>query len=99
MAEGMVVDFSPVPSSESAYQEQQRRLRLMEIGDKSLYNLELIARSNDDLRRGVKGLQSRLVEPGNEGGKGSGYILARRIHRAGRQVVGFPLIDVKLVLL
>ena len=50
MVEGMLVDITPLTVGEGADQEEERRLRLMEVGDKLPYNLELVAWSYDNLR-------------------------------------------------
>ena len=51
VSKGIVIDGVPVALHESADKQQQRRLRLMEIGDEHLHDMISISWRNDDLRR------------------------------------------------
>ena len=48
------MDYNKAALEESTHQEQERTLRLMEIGDQHLHNLILIARSNKSGNKGKK---------------------------------------------
>ena len=54
MSQGVVVYLVPVTMHEGTHQQQQRRLGLMEIGDKHLNYLIILAGSYDNLRRRVE---------------------------------------------
>ena len=56
MSKGVVVDLMPVTAYKSAHQQEECRLRLMEVGDEHLYYLIVIARGDDDLGAGVEDL-------------------------------------------
>ena len=62
MRKSIIVNLLPVALEESTHQEQERTLRLMEIGDQHLHNLILIARSNDNLRAGMESFQTVAVQ-------------------------------------
>ena len=70
MGEGVVVDRAPVSADKSADEQQQGRLRLVEIGDELIYNMEGIAGFDHDLSLGMQGRVSGgvpIVEAGWEG--------------------------------
>lgn len=67
VSQGVVVHFPPVAMEEGTDEEEKSALRLMEIGDKHLHNLVLIAGGNDDLRAGVQRLQTVAVEIVDDG--------------------------------
>ena len=67
MSQSIVVHFLPVAMEEGTDEEEKSTLRLMEIGDKHLHNLILIAGGNDDLRAGVQSLQTIAVEIVDDG--------------------------------
>ena len=50
MSQSIVVHFLPVAMEEGTDEEEKSALRLMEIGDKHLHYLVLIAGGYDDLR-------------------------------------------------
>ena len=52
----------PVAMHESAHQQEQRALRLVEVGDESIDDFVFIARRDDYLRRGMERIESLLVE-------------------------------------
>ena len=62
MRKSIIVNLLPIALEESTHQEQERTLRLMEIGDQHLHNLILIAWSNDNLRAGMESLQAVAVQ-------------------------------------
>ena len=62
MSQGVVVNGFPVSMEESAYQQQQRALRLMEIGDQRIDNLVGIAWGDDDLGAAMQSLQPMPVQ-------------------------------------
>ena len=77
MTQGIVVNLVPVALDKGTHQEQQRRLRLMEIGDQHLYYLVVIAWGNDNLRTAMQRLQPVTVEPVEKS-------LNRSLHVAGQ---------------
>ena len=62
VSQGVVVNGFPVSMEESAYQQQQRALRLMEIGDQRVDNLVGIAWGDDDLGAAMQSLQPMPVQ-------------------------------------
>ena len=76
MRKSIIVNLLPVALEESTHQEQERTLRLMEIGDQHLHNLILIARSNDNLAigRAAIGLRNRGDEAEKPGQEAAGGI-------------------------
>ena len=92
MCQGIVIDFSPVALYEGRYQQQQRALRLMEVGHHGLDNLVVIPRGNDNLGTGVQGLHPvavQVVQDGLQGRWGGDALLL------GGQLIGLPLADVQ----
>lgn len=63
MAQRVVVDSLPVAVHKGADEQQQGRLRLVEIGNQLVHNPELITGFNHYLRLRVQGLLSRGVHP------------------------------------
>ena len=53
MGEGIVIDGMPISADEGADKEQERRLRLMEIGDELIDYMEGVTGFNHDLCLGV----------------------------------------------
>lgn len=51
VGEGEVVDLPPISAEERRDEQKQRRLRLMEVGYHTADDVEMIARSDDYLRR------------------------------------------------
>ena len=62
VSQGVIVNRFPVSMKESAHQQQQRALRLMEIGDQRVDNLVSIARGDDDLGAAMQSLQAMPVQ-------------------------------------
>ena len=62
MGEGVVVDRAPVSADKSADEQQQGRLRLVEIGDELIDDMEGIAGFDHDLRLGMQGRLSDRVQ-------------------------------------
>ena len=56
MGEGVVIDRAPIAANESADQQQEGRLRLVEIGDQLIHHVELVTRLDHDLCFAVKGI-------------------------------------------
>ena len=56
MIEGVIINRAPVAPHKSTDQQQQRRLRLVEIGDDGFDDLVVVARRNDDLCGAVEHL-------------------------------------------
>ena len=54
MAKSIVVDRFPIPADKGAYQEQQGRLRLMDIGDELVHDAESVSGFDHDLCLGVQ---------------------------------------------
>ena len=89
VGEGVVVDAVPVVADEGAHQEEQGALRLVEVRYHAADDVILVARGDDDLRRGVQHLLAPLVhvaEQSSEGiRRGEGVVV----------FVGHPLRDVE----
>ena len=54
MGEGIVVNRAPVAVHESRDEQQQRALRLVEVGDHHPHDVVFVSGSYDDLRTGVQ---------------------------------------------
>ena len=67
MSKGVVVDLMPVAMNKSTHQEEERGLRLMEVGDEHLYYLIVIAWGDDNLSAGVEDLQVMCIHPVSQG--------------------------------
>ena len=63
MPKGIIINPAPVTVHKRADQQQQRALRLMEVGDKHLDNLVVITRRYYYLGARMKGRQRVAVEP------------------------------------
>ena len=63
VSEGVVVDLVPVALDEGADEEEQRGLGLVEVGDKHLDDMIVVAWGNDDLRAAMKHLQPPGIHP------------------------------------
>ena len=61
--EGVVVDLMPVALYKGTHKEQERGLRLVEIGDEHLHNLVVVAWGNDNLGAAVEDVQLVGVHP------------------------------------
>ena len=91
MSQGVVVYLAPVAMHEGADQQQQRRLGLMEVGDEHLDYLIVVARGDDNLRRGVEYGLTVTVVPRQ-------HVLQRLLGRdGGCALIGFPLTDMQVV--
>ena len=88
--QGIVVNLVPIALDKGTHEQQQCRLRLMEVGDQHLHNLIVIARSNDNLRTRMQYLKTADIHPC---GQTSQCLNSRNITRV---VIGFPLTYVKL---
>ena len=62
MGEGVVIDRAPVTADKSADEQQQGRLRLMEIGNEFIDDAEGITGLDHDLRLGMQGRLSGRVQ-------------------------------------
>ena len=62
VGEGIVVNRAPVAVHESRDEQQQRALRLVEVGDHHPHDVVFVSGSYDDLRTGVQGCQSVTVQ-------------------------------------
>ena len=60
MGEGVVIDRVPIAADKSTDQQQEGRLRLVEIGDQLIHHMERIAGFDHDLCLGVQRLLSRF---------------------------------------
>ena len=56
MGEGVVIDRVPIATDKSTDQQQEGRLRLVEIGDQLIHHMELVTRLDHDLCFRMKGL-------------------------------------------
>ena len=63
MGQRIVVDLVPVALDECADEQEQRRLRLVEVGDELVHDLVGVARCDDDLRATVEHVEFCRVEP------------------------------------
>ena len=63
MSEGVVVYLMPIAFYKGTHKQKKRRLRLMEIGNQHLYNLILIAWSNDNLGTRMKYIKTMSIHP------------------------------------
>ena len=83
---------------EGTHQKQERALWLMEIGYQHLHYLIGVARSDDDLRAGVKGFQSVAVEVIDN--RLDGLHRGDAIHQVAicRQLVWIPLLNMQIFL-
>ena len=63
MVDGVTIDVTPLSFCESTDQEQKRGLRLVEFGYQITDDMELIARSDDNLRGGVQNKEPVSVHP------------------------------------
>lgn len=93
MTQGIVVYLFPVSLHKGRYEQQERALRLMEVGDYGNDDLVVVSRSDDDLCAGVQGFQMvafQVVEQGLQGlcGGDSGTLFG--------SLVGLPLPYVQL---
>ena len=66
MAECVIIDAAPVATDEGTDEEQERALRLVEIGDEHIHNLVLIAWGNDNLSAAMKHVLLVAVKPGDD---------------------------------
>ena len=62
MGEGVVVDGTPLPIDKGTDEEQEGRLRLVEIGDDGLDDVERVAWCDDNLCGGMEGGETLLRE-------------------------------------
>ena len=62
MGQCVIVDGAPVPSHKGRYQENERALRLVEVGNEKIHKAEGKARDNDDARTGNQFLQAFAVQ-------------------------------------
>ena len=63
MSEGVIVDLMPVAMNKGADEQQQRRLRLVEVRDEHADDLIVVARTDNDLRTGMKDFEVMGVHP------------------------------------
>ena len=63
MGKGIIVDLTPVTFDKSADQQQERRLRLMEISNKHLDYLVVVAWHDNNLRAAMQDLQRVPIHP------------------------------------
>ena len=81
MSQGVVVNLVPVAMDEGTDQQQQRGLRLMEIGDEHLDNLIVVARRNDNLRGAVENRQLIAKHPVEQSLQDTLNVLSERVWR------------------
>ena len=62
MTKGIVIDRVPIAADKRAHQQQQGRLRLVEIGDQLIYDMESITGFDHDLGLGMERLLTRLIQ-------------------------------------
>ena len=67
MLQGVVVDAVPVAMHEGTDKEEQRGLRLVEIGDEHFYYFVFVARNDDNLGTAVEDGQTATVHPVEQG--------------------------------
>ncbi len=63
MVEGILIDVAPTVADKGADEQQQRGLRLVEIGDEMGDDFVLVARHDDDLRAGGEHVELVAREP------------------------------------
>ena len=62
MTKGIVINRVPIAADKRAHQQQQSRLRLVEIGDQLIHDMECITGFDHDLRLGMERLLTRLIQ-------------------------------------
>lgn len=80
-----VIHVTPISTHKRRHEQQQRRLRLMEVGYDAFHNLEFISRGDDYARITYKRRQPVTVKSVNDamqrlGSRQSGMILAIECH-------------------
>ena len=70
MGEGIVVDGMPIAADKRADEQKEGRLRLVEISDQLVHDVEGVARLDHDLRLGVERLLMRSIEVVEDGLQG-----------------------------
>ena len=67
MAQRIIIDGLPITADESADEQQEGRLRLMEIGDELIYDMKLIAGLDHDLGLGMECVLTGCIEVVEDG--------------------------------
>jgi len=85
--QGVVVDRAPIPTHEGRDKQQQGAMWLVEVGDHTAYDLELVPRRNDDLCGGPQAIHPAAIEVAKDGPERllRRQPLLRRPHRAIRR--------------
>ena len=67
VVEGVLIDVTPTVADKGADEQQQRGLRLVEIGDEMGDDFVLVARHNDNLRAGGEHVELVARDPVENG--------------------------------
>ena len=67
MGEGIVVDGMPIAADECADEQKEGRLRLVEISDQLVHNVEGVAGFDHNLGLGMEHILSGCIHPFEQG--------------------------------
>ena len=70
VAQGVIVDSAPIATDKSADEQQECGLRLVEIGDELIHDMERVSGFDHDLCRGMERILPRRIKVVEDGLQG-----------------------------